>query len=247
MMDGPEAQPAPDGGFDQLALQARRQRNERMVAITVARRWPSLRFGECRGRSCTRDPAARRSPDPSTRTPARVTATSIGRFQRRWQAGGVLFESDVTACAIDEGAGRALFSGPSGHRRRRRWSAPPCLSGSSLVIFPTACADQHGDVAGTLSAARSRRWWAPGRQSLVTVGTDGSLRTTHRLRRRVGTAPRSDGQGTFTASAPAVVDATGVCRHVRRVVPRFTDCAGAARARPPGGEGPCPELRAASQ
>ncbi len=240
--------PAPDGGFDRLARRrARRLRNERLLAGAVALAVAIVAvWGLSRAflHSPSVRPADRLSPQ-STRT-LRHAWTSVLpsiAFNIPVAAEGRLFESDVNQVhALDPATGRLLFSGDVGRQATRPAVSGGTVyvaSGSSLVAFSVACAGQcpatwqatltGGPVAALVGA--------PGVQTLVTVGTDGSLRAYATDCGEAGgdCAPLwTASEGTFTATAPPEVDATGVSAITTDgAILRFPlDCAGSTSCPP---------------
>ena len=240
--------PAPGGGFDRLARRrSRRQRNERMLAGAVALAVAAIAiWGMSR--------AFLDSPPP--RPADRLTPQSTRTLRHAWTAvlpsvafsvpvavEGRLFESDVNrVLALDAATGRVLFTGNVGPQATRPVVVGATVyvaSGSSLAAFPVACVGRcpaswratvtPGPVAALVGA--------PGVQALVTLGTDGSLRT------YLPDCGASGGDcvpvwtastGTFRADAPPAVDATGVSAVTTDgTVLRFPlDCAGAASCSP---------------
>ncbi len=240
--------PAPDGGFDRLAQRrSRRLRNERMLAGAVALAVAAIAiWGMSR--------AFLDSPPP--RPADRLTPQSTRTLRHAWTAvlpsvafsvpvavEGRLFESDVNrVLALDAATGRVLFTGNVGPQATRPVVVGATVyvaSGSSLAAFPVACvgrcpASWRATVTGGPVAALVG---APGVQALVTLGTDGSLRTYQPDCGASGgdcVPVWTASEGTFSADAPPAVDASGVSAVTTDgTVLRFPlDCAGAASCSP---------------
>jgi outer membrane protein assembly factor BamB len=156
---------------------------------------------------------------------------------------GRLFESDVNrVLALDAATGRVLFTGNVGPQATLPAVVGATVyvaSGSSLAAFPVACAGRcpaswRATLAGGPVAALVG---GPGVEALVTLGTDGSLRTYPPDCGASGgdcVPVWTASEGTFTANAPPAIDATGVSAVTTDgTVLRFPlDCAGAASCSP---------------